>query len=202
MVPASHTPPEFNGLKLAHGAGTLYGAQIQEIRRVAQSATLRRGSGAVEPREILPAYAGMLRERIRLEPGRLRVVADCANGTAGAFVPEILRAWEVDVTPLYCDLDPTFPHHHPDPVDPKNLVDLRRAVQEHRADVGLGFDGDGDRIGVVDDQGQVLWGDLLMVVYWREGLPAHPRAIPLGGGKWFPAAIPEYPRPGGPPRVA
>ncbi|HEX9246353.1 MAG TPA: phosphomannomutase/phosphoglucomutase [bacterium] len=199
MVTASHNPPEFNGFKLAHGAGTLYGAQIQEIRRLAQSATLRRGSGAVERREILPAYAGMLRERIRLEPGRLRVVADCANGTAGAFVPEILRAWEVDVTPLYCDLDPTFPHHHPDPVDPKNLVDLRRAVQEHRADVGLGFDGDGDRIGVVDDQGQVLWGDLLMVVYWREVLAAHPGAIALVEVKCSQALIDEIRRLGGRP---
>src|SRR2546430_13961831 len=102
MVPASHTPPEFNGLKLAHGAGTLYGAQIQEIRRLAEAATFRRGSGAVEPREILPAYAGMLRERIRLQPGRLRIGADCANGTAGAVVPELPRGWEGAVNPLSC----------------------------------------------------------------------------------------------------
>ena len=149
MVTASHNPPEFNGFKLAHGPGTLYGAQIQEIRRLAEGPAVRAGAGAVEGREILPAYAAMLRDRIRLGTRRLRVVADCGNGTASGMVPDILRAWEVDVIPLYCDSDPTFPHHHPDPVDPQNLRDLIREVAASRADVGLGFDGDGDRIGAV-----------------------------------------------------
>jgi phosphomannomutase / phosphoglucomutase len=200
MVTASHNPPEFNGFKLAFGSGTLYGAQIQEIRRIAEAGVFLRGTGTVEEREILPAYAGMLRDRIRLGPRRLRVVVDCGNGTAGAFFPELLRAWEVDVIPLYCDLDPTFPHHHPDPVDPRNLNDLIRAVAESHADVGLGFDGDGDRLGVVDDHGSILWGDLLMALFWREILPTHPGAVALVEVKCSQALIDEIRRLGGRPQ--
>ncbi|HLW59058.1 MAG TPA: phosphomannomutase/phosphoglucomutase [bacterium] len=200
MVTASHNPPEFNGFKLCCGPGTLYGSQIQEVRALAEAGRFRQGSGAVEEREILSAYAGMLRERIHLGPRRLRVVADCGNGTAGAFVPEILRAWEVDVVPLYCDLDPSFPHHHPDPVDPHNLGDLIRVVAESRADVGLGFDGDGDRLGVVDDRGGILWGDLLMVLYWREVLAAHPGAVALVEVKCSQALVDEIRRLGGRPQ--
>ena len=200
MVTASHNPPEFNGFKLAHGTGTLYGEQIQEIRRIAEAGAFHRGAGAAEEREILPAYAAMLRDRIRLEPRRLRVVADCGNGTAGAFVPEILRQWEVDVIPLYCDLDPTFPHHHPDPVQPRNLGDLIRTVGESRADLGLGFDGDGDRLGVVDDRGGILWGDLLMALFWREILPTHPGALALVEVKCSQALIDEIRRLGGRPQ--
>ena len=199
MVTASHNPPEFNGFKLVHGPGTLYGAQIQQIRTLADARAFRAGVGTVEAREILPAYAGMLRDRIRLGPRHLRVVADCGNGTAGAFVPDILRGWEVDVVPLYCDPDPTFPHHHPDPVDPANLHDLIRAVTDSRADVGLGFDGDGDRLGAVDDRGTILWGDLLMALFWREILPAHPGAIALVEVKCSQALIDEIRRLGGRP---
>jgi phosphomannomutase/phosphoglucomutase len=200
MVTASHNPPEFNGFKLAHGPGTLYGAQIQEVRRIAAAGEFRRGAGAVEEREILPAYAAMLRDRIRLRPRRLRVVADCGNGTAGAFVPEILRQWEGDVGPLYCDLDPSFPHHHPDPVEPRNLRDLIRTVGESRADIGLGFDGDGDRLGLVDDRGSIMWGDLLMALFWREILATHPGAVALVEVKCSQALIDEIRRLGGRPQ--
>ncbi len=200
MVTASHNPPEFNGFKLAHGPGTLYGAQIQEVRRIADAGEFRRGAGVVEEREILPAYAAMLRDRIRLGPRHLRVVVDCANGTAGAFVPEILRQWDLDVVPLYCDLDPTFPHHHPDPVEPRNLRDLIRTVGQSTADAGLGFDGDGDRLGVVDDHGGILWGDLLMALFWREILATHPGAVALVEVKCSQALIDEIRRLGGRPQ--
>ncbi len=197
MVTASHNPPEFNGFKLACGPGTIYGAQIQEVWRLVQAGAFIRGAGIVEEREILPAYAAMLRDRIRLGPRRLTVVADCGNGTAGGVAPEILRGWEVEVIPLYCDSDPTFPHHHPDPVDPHNLRDLIQNVGEARADVGLGFDGDGDRLGVVDDQGGILWGDLLMALFWREILAAHPGATALVEVKCSQALIDEIRRLGG-----
>jgi phosphomannomutase/phosphoglucomutase len=104
------------------------------------------------------------------------------------------------VVPLYCDPDPTFPHHHPDPVDPANLHDLIRGVTESRADVGLGFDGDGDRLGAVDDRGTILWGDLLMALFWREILPAHPGAIALVEVKCSQALIDEIRRLGGRPQ--
>jgi phosphomannomutase/phosphoglucomutase len=199
MVTASHNPPEFNGFKLCHGPGTLYGAQIQQVREIAESRAASRGAGRVEEREVDSAYAMMLEERIRLGPRRLRVAVDCGNGTAGAFVPEILRRWGCDVLPLYCDPDPAFPHHHPDPVEPRNLTDLIRLVREERADLGLGIDGDGDRLGAVDDRGEILWGDLLMALFWREILPAHPGAIALVEVKCSQALVDEIRRLGGRP---
>jgi phosphomannomutase/phosphoglucomutase len=201
MVTASHNPPQFNGFKLCHGAGTLYGDQIQEIRVLAESGAGadRPEAGVSETRPIFPAYQEMLTKRIQLGPRRLRVVLDCGNGTAGTFAPAIFRAWGCEVVPLFCDLDPSFPHHHPDPVAPENLVDLIRAVQENRADVGIGLDGDGDRIGVVDDRGAVLWGDLLMALFWREVLAAHPGAIALVEVKCSQALIDEIRRLGGRP---
>jgi phosphomannomutase/phosphoglucomutase len=199
MVTASHNPPEFNGFKLAHGPGTLYGTQIQEIRDLAGQGRFSRGRGTVERREVLPAYQAILAEKIRLGPRRLRVVLDCGNGTAGAFAPELLRQWRCEVFPLYCDLDPTFPHHHPDPVEPSNLTDLIQAVREERADLGIGLDGDGDRIGVVDDRGEILWGDLLMAIFWREVLAVHPGAVALVEVKCSQALVDEIRRLGGRP---
>jgi len=199
MVTASHNPPEFNGFKLGYGRGTLYGPQIQRVLEIAESGEMSRGAGSLEERAIPPAYAAMLEERIRLGPRRLRVALDCGNGTAGAFAPDILRRWGCEVLPLYCDPDPTFPHHHPDPVDPKNLPDLIRLVRDARADVGIGLDGDGDRIGVVDDSGGILWGDLLMALFWREVLSAHPGATALVEVKCSQALIDEIRRLGGHP---
>ena len=201
MVTASHNPPEFNGFKLCFGPGTLYGAQIQEVRELAEaagtSANARR-IGTTERRAVFPAYRQALVERIRLGR-RLRVALDCGSGTAGAFAPEIFRAWGCDALPLYCEPDPAFPHHHPDPVAPENLTDLIRLVRESHADVGIGLDGDGDRIGVVDDQGTILWGDLLMALFWREILAAHPGALALVEVKCSQALIDEIRRLGGRP---
>ncbi len=199
MVTASHNPPEFNGFKLCHGPGTLYGAQIQQVREIAEAGVRARGAGRVERREIAPAYLAMLAEKIRLGPRRLRVALDCGNGTAGAFVPGILRRWGCEVLELYCDPDPSFPHHHPDPVDPRNLTDLVRLVRDRRADLGVGIDGDGDRLGAVDDRGEILWGDLLMALFWREILPAHPGTVALVEVKCSQALVDEIRRLGGRP---
>ena len=199
MVTASHNPPEFNGFKLCLGPGTLYGPQIQEVRVLTEAPTEPGNPGDMETREIFPAYRRMLAERIRLGPRRLRVALDCGNGTAAAFAPEILRAWGCDVLPLYCELDPSFPHHHPDPVVPENLSDLIRLVRDGHADVGIGLDGDGDRIGVVDDLGGILWGDQLMALFWREILPRHPGAVALVEVKCSQALIDEIRRLGGRP---
>ena len=200
MVTASHNPPEFNGFKLARANGTLYGAQIQQVRAIAEEDAFREGTGRVEVRPIQLAYAAMLEDRIRLGPRRLRVAVDCGSGTAGAYAPEILERWGCEVIPLYCDPDPTFPHHHPDPVDPRNLTDLVRLVEEADADLGLGFDGDGDRLGVVDDRGEILWGDLLMALFWREVLADHPGALALVEVKCSQALVDEIRRLGGHPQ--
>jgi phosphomannomutase/phosphoglucomutase len=199
MVTASHNPPEYNGFKLAHGFGTLYGEDIQEVRRLAETGVAVRGEGSVRTADVIPAYRAALRDRVKLGPRRLRVVVDCGNGTASVVAPQVLRDLGVEVVELYCDSDPTFPHHHPDPVDPKNLQDLIRTVRVERADVGLGFDGDGDRIGVVDDQGRIVWGDELMILFWREILPKYPGAQAIVEVKCSQALVDEIRRLGGRP---
>ncbi|MDR7555991.1 MAG: phosphomannomutase/phosphoglucomutase [Armatimonadota bacterium] len=199
MVTASHNPPEFNGFKLAGGFGTLYGDQIQAIRRRAVEGPFVDGAGTVESRDATGPYRAMLRERIRLGPRRVKVVLDCGNGTASLVAPQVFADWGVELVPLYCDSDPRFPHHHPDPVEPHNLADLIATVRRERADVGIGLDGDGDRIGVVDDQGQIVWGDRLMVLYWREIMPRYPGAQVIVEVKCSQALVEEVQRLGGRP---
>ena len=199
MVTASHNPPEYNGLKLADGPRTLYGDQIQRLREIASGGAVARGRGDVTVRAVRGDYAAMLDEKIRLGPRRLRVVVDCGNGTAGAFAPAILRRWGCDVVPLYCDLDPDFPHHRPDPAEPRNLADLIRTVRDARADLGIGLDGDGDRLGVVDDRGTILWGDVLMALFWREVLRTRPGSTALVEVKCSLALVDEIRRLGGRP---
>jgi phosphomannomutase/phosphoglucomutase len=157
------------------------------------------GAGRAETRDLAGPYRAMLRDKIALGPRRLRVAVDCGNGTASLFAPEVLAEWGVDVVPLYCESDPRFPNHHPDPVDPKNLRDLIAAVRRERCDLGIGFDGDGDRIGVVDDQGRIVWGDILMILYWREILPKHPGADVIIEVKCSQALVEEVARLGGRP---
>ncbi|MDQ7857864.1 MAG: phosphomannomutase/phosphoglucomutase [Armatimonadota bacterium] len=199
MVTASHNPPEFNGFKLGGAAGTLHGEQIQQIRRRAEAGPFPSGVGARETRDATGPYLAMLREKIRLGPRRLRVALDCGNGTASLFAPDALAAWGVEVVPLYCESDPTFPHHHPDPVDARNLTDLIALVRRERCDLGIGLDGDGDRLGVVDDRGEIIWGDLLMVLFWREILPRHPGAEVLVEVKCSQVLVEEARRLGGRP---
>lgn len=199
MITASHNPPEFNGFKLAHGFGTIYGSEIQEIRRIAASREFVSGRGRVAEQDVEAAYRAMLKEKIRLGPRRLRAVVDCGNGTASLMAPDALEDLGVEVVRLYCDPDPRFPNHHPDPVQPENLRDLIATVLRERADAGLGFDGDGDRIGVIDDQGTIIWGDLLMVLFWREILPKHPGTIGIVEVKSSQVLYDEIARGGGKP---
>jgi phosphomannomutase/phosphoglucomutase len=199
MVTASHNPSQFNGFKLAHGFGTLYGEQIQEVRRLVDD---REGSGppgTLERRDAITPYLAMLREKIRLGPRRLRVVVDCGNGTAGLIAPQALADLGCEVVPLYAESDPSFPHHHPDPTQPENLRDLIATVRRERADVGIGLDGDGDRIGVVDERGEIIWGDTLMILFWREILPKYPGTVGIVEVKCSQALYDEIARLGGRP---
>ncbi len=203
MVTGSHNPPEFNGFKLCHGPGTIYGRQIQEVSRIISRADFApvvpgRSPGR-RPVDLSPAYQAMLLDKIQLGPRRLKVVVDCGNGTAGLFAPEILGAWGCEVVPLYCASDPDYPHHHPDPVKPENLRDLQRAVRENGADLGIAYDGDGDRIGVVDEAGEVIWGDILMALFWREVLARHPGSPAIIEVKCSQALVEEVQRLGGRP---
>ncbi len=176
MITASHNPAEYNGFKLALGPSTLYGEDIQRVRRVMDQGQFQSGAGRLVKQDPVPAYLAMLREKIKLGSRPLKVVVDAGNGTAALFAEDVMRGFGVETVPLFCTPDPTFPHHHPDPVVAKNLQDLIRTVKAEQADIGIAFDGDGDRIGVVDEAGRIVWGDRLMILYWREIMQRHPGA--------------------------
>ncbi|WP_173677111.1 phosphomannomutase/phosphoglucomutase [Sulfobacillus sp. hq2] len=199
MITASHNPAEYNGFKLAHGPATLYGDEIQEVRRILEAGDFIQGTGKRTTANPVPAYLSMLKEKIQLGPKPLRVVVDCGNGTPSLFAKDVMQAFGVNAECLYCETDPTFPHHHPDPVVAKNLTDLIAKVKETEADLGVAFDGDGDRIGVVDNTGQIIWGDRLMILYWREILARHPRARAIVEVKCSQTLVDEITRLGGQP---
>ncbi len=207
MVTASHNPPNENGFKIAMGKTTIHGEAVRslydEMMALESSFEIPEVPSAdsawVERVDVKDAYFQMLEDKIQLGR-RLKVVVDCGNGTASSFAPEMLKRWGCDVIPLYCESDPTFPNHHPDPVDPNNLRDLIATVKKENADLGIAFDGDGDRLGVVDDKGTIRWGDELMILYWREILPKYPGCEALVEVKCSQALIDEIVKLGGKPR--
>ncbi len=175
MITASHNPAEYNGFKILLGETTIYGEEIQELRFLAENRDFVSGNqGKLTEVNVIDEYVKMIKEKIKLGPKKLKIVVDCGNGTASIFAPRVFRELGCEVVELYCDSDPTFPHHHPDPVAVENCQDLIRLVKQEQADVGIGLDGDGDRVGVVDSLGNIIWGDLLMVLFWREILPKYP----------------------------
>ncbi|MDR3332447.1 MAG: phosphomannomutase/phosphoglucomutase [Synergistaceae bacterium] len=178
MVTGSHNPPEFNGLKLAQGKATIWGDEIQEIYRIITEGRTETAEipGSVITKDIRRPYIEMLVSKITLGPRKIKVVLDSGNGTGGLFAPEFARAIGCDVVELFSEPDGTFPNHHPDPTKREYLPSLIAAVKESGADLGIGFDGDSDRIGVVDDKGSMIFGDQLMLVFWQEILPKNPGA--------------------------
>jgi phosphomannomutase/phosphoglucomutase len=175
MVTGSHNPPEFNGMKLCVGTSTLHGDQIQEVRRVIEGGDLAAGVGTVNSHDIIPEYLDELTAAFEFKR-TVKVVVDCGNGTGGLVAPELFRRLGCDVVELYCDVDGSFPNHHPDPTVEKNLAELRERVVAEKADLGLAYDGDADRIGAVDEQGGIIWGDKLLILYAREILSRKPGA--------------------------
>jgi phosphomannomutase/phosphoglucomutase len=183
MITGSHNPAEFNGFKLCVGKDTIYGQEIQNLRKimVRQDGIVQvpsgAGRGTVVNRSILPDYIEYLKKQFSVVPNApLKVVLDSGNGTAGLAAPKIIRAMGCDVIELFSEPDGRFPNHHPDPTIPKNLNDLIETVKKTKADVGVAFDGDSDRIGVVDERGNILWGDQLMVIFSRDILRERPGA--------------------------
>ncbi len=199
MITGSHNPPDENGFKIALGPGTIYGEQIQELKQIMESGNFATGSGRMEERDAAAPYLAMLREKIRLGPRKLKVAVDCGNGSASLFAEKILAGWGCEVIPLYCESDGSFPNHQPDPVKTANLAELRKTVLEQGADAGIAFDGDADRLGVVDESGGVVWGDLLMCLYWREIMPQHPGSQAIIEVKCSQALVDEVNRLGGQP---
>lgn len=178
MITASHNAAPQNGLKICRGEHTMYGEQIQDFRRLVEAGQFLNGHGAVEQFDIWPAYREMMREKIKLTRP-LKVVVDCGNAILGKFAPTILRDWGCEVVELYCEPDGRFPNHEPDPTKEKNMKALSERVVVEGADLGLGFDGDGDRIGAVDERGGLMAGDRLLVLFFRELLQKNPGALCL-----------------------
>lgn len=177
MVTGSHNPPSDNGLKLCLGPASLYGDAVRSLRDEALAGRFATGSGRVEDRgRWLAAYAGELVARFGFSR-RYRVGVDCGNGVMGPVVLDVLGRLGVEVVPLYCDPDGTFPNHIPDPEVPKYMEPLRRAVLDGGLDLGLGFDGDGDRVGVIDETGRKISADRLIAVFARDLLRRHPGGV-------------------------
>jgi phosphomannomutase/phosphoglucomutase len=175
MITGSHNAAEYNGFKICLGKTAIHGDDIQELRRVMEAGIFASGNGQFSHYPIIPDYLAYIKKSFsHVKAERVHVVIDCGNGAAALVAKEALELLGCKVTGLYCDLDGRFPNHHPDPTVLENLSDLMQAVKDHRADVGIGYDGDADRIGAVDEQGQVLWGDRLLVLYARDILTEKP----------------------------
>lgn len=181
MVTGSHNPPEFNGLKLAYEKATLWGDDIYEIYRIIEGGELLTAAqpGLISCLDINRDFIDMLVSKIILGKRKIKVVCDSGNGTGGLYAPEFLRRIGCVVTDIFSEPDGSFPNHHPDPTKREYITKLIETVRETGADFGIGFDGDSDRIGVVDDRGEIIWGDRLMALYWKEILPKHPGALAI-----------------------
>jgi phosphomannomutase/phosphoglucomutase len=175
MITGSHNPAEDNGFKVCVGPDTIHGKEIRRLYEMIESGALREGRGTLLQGSILTEYQDFVASNVRM--GRpLRVIIDAGNGTGGVVAAPLLRRMGIEVTELFCEMDGRFPNHHPDPTVEENLADLRRGVLEKRADVGIAYDGDADRIGVIDDRGRTVWGDMLLIVLAREVLSRRPGA--------------------------
>ena len=183
MITGSHNPPQWNGFKLCYGTQALYGAEVQNLRTRIQDPLpidLDRPIGEVTPFDISAQYLDYVTENIHLGERPLRVVIDAGNGASGPIAEALYTRLGVELIPLYCDPDGRFPNHHPDPTVEANLVDLRAAILSNRADLGVAFDGDGDRVGILDRHGRVIWGDQLMIFFARALLKERPGARVIG----------------------
>jgi phosphomannomutase / phosphoglucomutase len=175
MITGSHNPPEHNGLKICVGTSSIHGEQVQQIFKLAQSRDFEKGAGQVSRLDIREQYLEKIVSGIR-HPLNIHIVADSGNGTAGVVAPELFRRLGCKVEALYSEPDGTFPNHHADPTLPENMEDLIQAVARTGAVAGVGFDGDSDRIGVVDRTGKLIFGDELLVLFARQVLGTHPGA--------------------------
>lgn len=173
MVTASHNPPEYNGFKLLSGNDSIHSQGLQDIRIIIENQDFVTGTGKMTARDLITPYIEFIKENISLKKP-VRIGIDAGNGTGGITALPVLKDLGCEVHDIYCDLDGTFPNHEADPTQKKNLEDLIRLVREKELDLGVGYDGDGDRIGVVDKNGHVIYGDQLMVIYAREILERKP----------------------------
>jgi phosphomannomutase/phosphoglucomutase len=201
MITGSHNPPEYNGFKTVCGSGTLHGSAIQDVRRLIEARDYESGEGKESTADMVTPYVDEVASQFTLDRP-IRIAVDAGNGTAGPVFHRILEKLNgeklnVEAAELYFEMDGSFPNHHPDPTVPANLADLIGVVRETRAELGIAFDGDSDRIGAVDDRGEVIYGDMLMLIFGREILTRNPGATFIGEVKCSQLMYDELNRLGG-----
>ena len=175
MVTASHNPPEYNGFKMCSGTDSIHGAQIRELLKLVQNKDFETGKGSIDKADVTEDYEKFLQKNISIKK-KLRIGVDAGNGAAGPLAVSVLKRLGCEVHDIYCNMDGRFPNHEPDPTVVKNMADLISLVKEKNLDLGIGFDGDGDRLGVVDENGKMIFGDQLMIIFAREILSRTPAA--------------------------
>ncbi len=198
MVTGSHSPLAYNGIKMAYDDGPFYGDMVQNIGRLAASGDFESGQGSVSTDDVQDAYVDRM-VKDYTGPKDLTVAWDNGNGAAGEILRRMVKKLPGKHILLYDDIDGTFPNHHPDPTVAKNLVDLQKAVRDHKCDLGIGFDGDADRVGAVDENGGILWADIIMAVYAAEVLKENPGATIIADVKSSRVLFDEVERLGGKP---
>ncbi|PIQ96349.1 MAG: phosphomannomutase [Nitrospinae bacterium CG11_big_fil_rev_8_21_14_0_20_56_8] len=201
MITGSHNPPEFNGIKISHGVHSLYGEKIQDLRKLIENNDFEAGRGTHRATDVRQAYMENICNIIRI-PRKVKFVVDGGNGCFGIVGPDLLRKLGQDPIELFCEPDGTFPNHHPDPTVLKNMQDLIAKVKETGSEMGMGFDGDADRIGVIDDKGNIIWGDQLLILFGRDLLKRHPGAAIVGEVKCSQNLYRDIEKHGGKPVMA
>jgi phosphomannomutase/phosphoglucomutase len=202
MITGSHNPPEYNGFKLGFNKTTIYGDEIQQVRAILEKEKFVNGEGNYKKYDLNADYIEyqvQRQKRLKDSANKPKVIIDAGNGTAGLVAPEIFRRVGCEVVELFCEPDGAFLNHHPDPTIEKNLTHLREEVKKTKADVGFSYDGDSDRLGIVDDRGNILWGDEIMIVLARDVLERNPQATIIGEVKCSTRMYREIERAGGNP---
>lgn len=199
QLTASHNPPDYNGFKICLGQTTIYGEEIQQIRRIEGSGKFQSGKGSLEEKDIIGPYLDYLSDNIQPGDVSIKAVVDGGNGMGGLVAPEAYTRMGIDVEKLYCEPDGRFPNHHPDPTVLENLKSLISKMHEVSADLGIAFDGDADRLGVVDHEGNLIYGDQLMIVFSRDLLERNPGAKIIGEVKCSQVLFDDIKRHGGIP---
>ncbi|MCC7496561.1 MAG: phosphomannomutase/phosphoglucomutase [Bryobacterales bacterium] len=196
MITGSHNPPEYNGFKIMAGGSTIFGDQIQQVRRIIESGEFATGQGIEERFDPITPYVDEISRQFRFTRP-VKVVFDAGNGVAGPTMRRLIERLGLDATELFFEMDGNFPNHHPDPTVPENLQALVAEVRRRKAELGIAFDGDSDRIGAVDETGAIVWGDQLMLIYGREILSRKPGATFIGEVKCSQVMYDELNRLGG-----
>lgn len=180
MITGSHNPAEYNGLKTVCGSGTIHGEQIQQVLKIIQTKDFESGTGTVRSVDAATPYVDEVAAQFAALPRKVKVVFDAGNGTAGPTIHRILERLNIEPIELFFEMDGRFPNHHPDPTVVANLKHLQEAVAQNKAELGIAFDGDSDRIGAVDENGEAVYGDMLMLIFGREILTRKPGATFIG----------------------